>query len=297
MGLFQSTQKGQDSQKATDNVRKLFTLDQSDDILDTLNIPELHSRNFQTSSINKIPLPIIGGKSDEEENENENSNKIPGYNFMLGGGETDIRFKSDRQRYLRYNIFKVIQKLEDVERMYQHKKQRGGNDPNGPADEEEYADITSDNDAINHIKDLINKELTSLKNNQSGGCECNDPKPMTGGKKKAKAAAKGKGKKLSRSEGVNKQYETSSSSSSTTGDDSSSDSSGSDSETGINSNSSLHNSETETETENESESGVSSSQSETMSSQNGGLSIFPFNSSEVRSSRSEKNMKMIRRKI
>ena len=119
MGLFQSTQKGQDPQKAADNVRKLFNLDESDDILDTLKIPELHSRNSQTSSINKIPLPIIGGKSDEEE---VNSNKIPGYNFMLGGAQTDIRFKSDRQRYLKYNIFKVIQKLEEVEKMYQQKK-------------------------------------------------------------------------------------------------------------------------------------------------------------------------------
>jgi len=291
MGLFQSTQKGQDSQKAADNVRKLFNLEESDDILDTLNIPELHSRNSQTSSINKIPLPIIGGKNDENEEE-EKSNKIPGYNFMLGGGQTDIRFKSDRQRYLRYNIFKVIQKLEEVEQMYQNNnQQKGGHNPNGPEDGEEYADITSDNDAINHIKELINKELTSLKNKQSGGCECNDPKPMVGGKKKAKVAAKGKGRKLSRSEGVSNQYDTSSSSS-TTNDDSSSDDS-SDSENGVNSNSSLHNSSPDSQTE----SGVSSSQSETMSSQNGGLSIFPFNSSEVRSSRSEKNMKMIRRKI
>jgi uncharacterized protein (DUF779 family) len=178
--------------------------------------------------------------------------------------------------------------------MYQQKnQQKGGNAPAGDdnvdnVDNEEYASITSDNDAINHIKELINNELTNLKNNQSGGgCECE--KPMTGGKKKAKVAAKGKGRKLSRSQGVE-----TSSSSSTTNDDSSSDDS-SDSENGVNSNSSLHNSESQSQSQ--SESGVSSSQSETMSSQNGGLSIFPFNSSEVRSSRSEKNMKMIRRKI
>jgi hypothetical protein len=296
MGLLQSTQKGPDSQKAADNVRKLFTLEQSDDILDTLNIPELHSRNLQTDSINKIPLPIIGGKSDDDDD--NSAHKIPGYNFMLGGAQTDIRFKSDRQRYLRYNIFNIIQKLEQVEQMYQQKNQTGGNDLNGPNGNDEnevYASISSDNEAIEKIKKLINKELTSLKNNQEGGCECNNPKPMVGGRKKSKGKAPStpaKGKKLSRSDGVNKQYETSSSTS--TSNDDSSDSDSSDSENGINSNSSLHNSSPE---ESHTESGVSSSQSETMSSQNGGLSIFPFNSSEVRSSRSEKNMKMIRRKI
>jgi hypothetical protein len=297
MGVFQSKEPESVNSSSTtpaapaalstkaDNVSKLFNLEESDDLLDSLNISELRGN---INSINKIPLPILGGNNVEAEE--EDTNNLQGYNFMLGGGNNDIRFKSDRQRYLRYNIFKIISKLEEAERV----SQKGGaaySDTNTPENgDEKYVSITSDKEAIKNIQELILKELDTLKQTksipQNGGGDCNCDKTQSGGKKSKKS------KKLSRfSTSEPTKQDTSSSSSSSSDDNGSSSSS---SEEGISANkSSLHNTDSGSDSQSQSQ----SNGSDTLSSQNGGLSIFPFNSSEVRSSVSEKNMKMIRRKL
>jgi hypothetical protein len=275
MGSYFSTQTDSTNTNAVNNVKKLFKLDENVDILDSLDIADLRE-TVNVGSVDKIPLPIIGGKKEELNNSN-------GYNFMLGGAK-DIRFKSDRQRYLRYNIFKVISQLEEFEKI----QQKGGADINlnngnndDEDDDEKYQSITSDNKAIDHIKKLINNELQNLKNNQRGGnCDCDTQKG--GAKKKSK-----KNNKKNATKGPVSQQQSYS--------DSDSDTSTTDSVSGSGSDSSSSDSDSlgTDNGSNQSESGVSS----TMSSEQGGLSIFPFNSSEVKSSHSEKNMKMIRRKI
>jgi hypothetical protein len=230
---------------------------------------------------------------------------------MNGGGNNELM--PIRERYNRYDVFKTIHQIED-------NLQGGADGKNG-----------SKNKAMDHIKDIIFEQLRSLektKQNGSGGCGCGASKPgqeavSTGGyidsssssssssyssddsatpdsssstnsssgdygkfnkkaSKKSKKSKKSSKKNKYNSEDSNFIVETSqvggsedstssstSKSSSTTSDDSSS------SEKGIKNSTSNGNF-------NESEEG---------------LSVFPFNSSDVNSISSRKNFRMLRRKI
>jgi hypothetical protein len=123
MGALLSTSANGEETKSsekTENIKRLFqNLDDDQELLETLNLSE-----FKT----KLPLPIIGGSKD---------------------------------RYLKYDIFNKINEL------------KGGNNEEDDHEEEEssYKSI-SNNDAMSQIKNIINAELESLK--QEGGCDCNE---------------------------------------------------------------------------------------------------------------------------
>ena len=129
MGVFYSSDQKPaipTQDQKIENIKKLFEnrLADSNDLLDTLNISD-----FKT----KLPLPIIGGGDDELEHVN---------------------------RYNKYDIFKLISKLDS-------NGQRGGNDDemnNESNTDSNYKTISSDNEAMNHIKNIINAELENLNN-------------------------------------------------------------------------------------------------------------------------------------
>lgn len=306
-----------------ENVKRLFNVDNNDDLLETLNMSDFKLND------NKLPLPIIGGKNNYQEDEEQHVD----FDLVGGGQQNDIRFMSKKRRYLRHNIFKILSQLDNV-----NKSQRGGN-----ADEDEkYLSTSSDDEAIKHIKNIILREVNKLNsdsNNQLGGdcgCDGNKGAPVEnkdeqrgGAKKKSKKAVKksksSKSKKPRKQKGgdrrkkqdtetdTDRKKDNSSSSSS-----SSSSSEDTDTEESYNSKnkSSLNQSESSLDVKNKDTTDVTESnesnstdksdlsveetetETESEGSQKGGLSIFPFNSSEIKSTVSEKkNMRMIRRKI
>ena len=86
-----------------ENVKKLFNVEDEQDILESLNISDLKNNN-------KLPLPIIGGNDKEEEKvSNFFANNEGDIDFdLIGGGKKDPRFIARRRRYLRHNIFKIL---------------------------------------------------------------------------------------------------------------------------------------------------------------------------------------------
>jgi hypothetical protein len=314
-----------------ENIKRLFSVDDSVDLLETLNISDFKLND------NKLPLPIIGGTNYVQNGENgedgeDGEDGNVDFDLVGGGQNNDVRFMSKKRRYLRHNIFKILSQLDGV-----NKSQKGG-DKN---EDEKYLSTSSDDAAIKHIKNIILREVNKLNsdtNNQSGGdCGCDGNKgrknsnneQLGGAKKKSKKVAKKtkttktKSKKAhkqrggSRKKTQNKDLSSSSSSDSSSSNDSE-ESYHSKNESTLNqSESSLDSKDKDTSTESESESETENSEnaktnsdsesdndSEQKSddsdkkSQKGGLSIFPFNSSEIKSTVSEKkNMRMIRRKI
>ena len=242
----------------------------------------------------KRELPFLdGGMS--------NNSTIDSYN--------DIRFTSNKNRYAKYNIFKIISKLEN-------NTQLGGND-----EENQNTTLATDDNAIQHIKELISKELNNSNNSSQVGAGCGCDTELKGGAKAKKTkATKAKGKKTNKkkvlktkNEWGNMNNSSSSSSSSSSNDDTSSSSSSSSSLSSVNKKSSVNSTFKKTESLEKSDNNVnkvsdstesdntesndeSASSNEDESVENG-LSIFPFNSSEVNSSASEKHLTMLRRKI
>jgi len=298
MGSSGSTPENPDTK--VDNVKKLFNIEDEQDILESLNISELHQNE-------KLPLPIIGG-NEERKNKKEDDNLDHDldyeldidFNLVGGSKKQDPRFVARRRRYLRHNVFKILNELEG--------KQKGGN-ANAEEEEERYLSTSSDDTAIKQIKEIILKEVNKINtdgNMQNGGgcgCEGKNDDEQDGGAKKRKAKAK-KGKKTykggDRKKAAEPKDDSSSSSSSSSSDDeddteASYKSSLNQSESSLDNESQESDNSEKDEDEDEDEDDESEDDSE---SQNGGLSIFPFNSSEVKSSVSEKkNMRMIRRKI
>lgn len=304
MGSSSSTPEKPDT---TENVKKLFDIDSNDEreFLETLNISDLKINE-------RTVLPIIGGNNEEDKYDND-------VDFQLVGGanSNDLRFMARKKRYLRHNIFKILAELDN--------QQKGGNVEGG--EEEKYLSTSSDDEAIKNIKEIIMREVNKLNSSATqsgGGCGCDSnnkdedesENEQEGGAKKRKGKKAKKSKKQKGGDRRRKTKKTdidSSSSDSSSSEDSSSDD---DSEESYNakrkttkkvnlknSESSL-NSESDEENDNSSENSDNSDNydnsdnSESEESQKGGLSIFPFNSSEVKSSVSEKkNMRMIRRKI
>jgi hypothetical protein len=338
MGSSYSTQDEKpNTTDKVENVKRLFNVDDDDDFLETLNMSDfnLHEK--------KMPLPIIGGTQNYQDDEPQ----FVDFNLVGGSQQNDIRFMSNKRRYLRHNIFKILDQLNQVD-----KSQKGGNQD----EDEQYLSTSSDDDAIKNIKNIILREVNKLNsdsNNQLGGdCGCDGNKGALansdndqhgGAKKKSKKVKKTtkknkkskktqKGGSRNRKQDKKKEDSTSSSSSSSSSDDSEdsynskNDSSLNQSESSLDSRPRRRNGrrndkkeeteETETDTDTENKTDTTDSKNTSSSSnrsnetddsddtnksegsQKGGLSIFPFNSSEIKSTVSEKkNMRMIRRKI
>lgn len=320
MGQGNSTPNESKEQKQLDNFKKLFSSnDDTDDILETLNITELKPRKQVVNQ--KKPLPLLGGANEpNDEDKNKHAN---------------------RKRYNKYDLFKM---LKDLDSEYQ---QGGG----GEDDESSLDDAKS----MEHIKSIILRELDALKKNKAnklGGSGCGCEGDKTGKNKNKKMKQKSHYKNVVFEKAPNKKMsggykDDSSSSSSTTSISTKGDSSSTtttseeagykskkskktkkskkskkskanklynDDEEVDNSDSSkffIETSESGEKTSNGDEDDDSSSSSEEKKkgkkgkednddeeeNSEEGLSIFPFNSSDVKSSLSVKNYRMLRRKI
>jgi hypothetical protein len=259
MGLTYSTpQTDRAKVNKIENVTKLaeLNLNESDDLLDSLNITEFNRVNI------KEPLPIIGGQysdfnhyDQDDETEEETLSR-------------NTRFIPSKNRFNKYDLFKVINELENKKKLNRNLK--GGNV------EEELTKSLSDNDAMEQVQKIILQELDKVSNrNMTGGgdCGCNGSKNnLEGGKKKSVKKNQKKTKKtLSSEDSLSEKIKLNSSEGSNT--------------------------ETETDSESESESSSSIKQSSNGESEDNGLSIFPMNSSDVNNSSSERNSRMLRRRI
>lgn len=322
MGLGSSTPEISQDTKA--NVQKLFDvdIDNEKEFLESLNISDLHIRE------NKPTLPIIGGQNVQDESNQDNDID---FNLLGGGDDKDVRFMARRRRYLRHNIFKTLAELD------RQKGGNGiGEEEKYLSTSSDDEAIKNIKEII--LKEVNKLNTSTAQSGGGCGCDGNkddSESKQEGGAKRRKSKSKSKKQKGGESDDENseseleggakrrkskskkqkggerrqkKQTEEGSSSSDSSSSESSSDD---DSEESYNakrkttkkvqqSESSLRTkSEESSETENSSNNSEESEESEESSeSQRGGLSIFPFNSSEVKSSVSEKkNMRMIRRKI
>ena len=228
--------------------------------------------------------------------------------------------KTGRKRYTKYDLFKILRNLDlDTE-----DNQKGGGDD----DVSDVKSSSNDEKSMEHIKNIILKELETLKTNKSqqlggSGCSCNGTEDK---KNSRKLSSKlnfnniiidddDKNKQLGGTIIID------ASSSSTTSDDSESSSSEFGKVKAKKSKSSKKNQREETEnSESDShfiidttESGLGDDKEQTSNGESDeksvsdkkkdktdseeGLSIFPFNSSDIKSSVSIKNYRMLRRKI
>jgi hypothetical protein len=283
MGLTYSTpQTDRATVNKMENVSKLaeLNLNESEDLLDTLNITELNRVNI------KEPLPIIGGNNSDFEDEEDNFNR----NFKGGNNPNyeeednlyrNTKFISSKNRFNKYDLFKVINELENKNKI--NKNLRGGN-----IEEEELSKSISNEDAMEQVQKIILQELEKVSNkNMTGGgdCGCNGSKNnLEGGRKKTvkknQPEAKTKKTKKTLKGGVSSSEKiklaTSQSGSESSYNSSSISSSISSSEEELSSNG--NNEENEKSEEN-------------------GLSIFPMNSSDVNNSSSERKFRMLRRRV
>ena len=242
------------------------------------------------------------------------------------GGKLDIRNISSRQRYHKYDVFKVLNEVQN--------NMNGGN-------QETESSITTDDKAMDHIKNVILSQLTELqkhKQHGAGSCGCD--------KKELKKRLKG-GAFDSSSTSTTSAYSSSSDSSEegifqntknyiieessnllggTSDDENNKDSSSSSSSSSSpqikgkhskksdkskhakhekhekhgkhakNAKHGKHGKHDETSNGDDEEEEVVEEEDEENEEEEG-LSIFPFNSSDIKSSASVKNYKMLRRKI
>jgi hypothetical protein len=286
MGLTYSTpQTDRATVNKMENVSKLaeLNLNESEDLLDSLNITELNRVNI------KEPLPILGGNNsnyEEEEEENLHRNFKGGkYSNYEEEEEENLnrntKFISSKNRFNKYDLFKVINELENKNKI--NKNLRGGN-----IEEEELSKSISNEDAMEQVQKIILQELEKVSNkNMTGGgdCGCNGSKNnLEGGRKKTvkknQPEAKTKKTKKTLKGGVSSSEKiklaTSQSGSESSYNSSSISSSISSSEEELSSNG--NNEENEKSEEN-------------------GLSIFPMNSSDVNNSSSERKFRMLRRRV
>jgi hypothetical protein len=252
--------------------------------LDSLNITEFHNNGNNV----KVPLQMINASS---------LNKV-------GGGVVVKQSNAFNEQMIKHEIFNLLHDTEIQQYHYNNMKSAGilNNTDNrvitGGAVANEPALVNSDvSDAMNRIKQVIMAELGAANGTQQGGAvitsadtdsdsntngcgcdsgnenekgykhKCGSGSDNENGKKGKKGSKKGKSGKKGGKKGEKGQRKDSSSSSDSSSDSSSSDSNSSDS--------------------NRSDDGLKNSGK--------GLSIFPFNSSDVQSS--EKNYRLMRRKI
>lgn len=312
-----------------ENVKRLFNVDDNDDFLETLNMSDFKIND------NKLPLPIIGGNDFSFQNDEQDLANID-FNLVGGSQNNDIRFMAKRRRYLKHNVFKILSQLDGANKSQKGGNQDEDEKYLSTSSDDEAIKHIK-NIILKEVNKLnldSNNQLggdcgcdgnkganVETDNDQHGGAKKKSKKA----KKSKKVAKKNKVSKKSQKGGDRKRKQdkqvdstdSSSSSSSSSSDDSEESYNSKNKSTLNQSESSLDTkkrnaTETETETEDESESEHSeesdessednsneqSSEKSSEGSQKGGLSIFPFNSSEIKASASEKkNMRMIRRKI
>jgi hypothetical protein len=257
MGLTYSTpQIDRAKVNKMENVSKLaeLNLNESEDLLDSLNITELNRVNI------KEPLPIIGGHNSDFEEEEENLNR-------------NTKFISSKNRFNKYDLFKVINELENKNKINRNLK-------GGHLEEEELSKSISNDDAMEQVQKIILQELEKVSNkNMTGGgdCGCNGSKNnLEGGRKKT--VKKNESKVQAKTKKTLK------------GGDSSSEKiklATSQSDSSYNS-SSISSSEEEK---------LSSNGNSEENEEENGLSIFPMNSSDVNNSSSERKFRMLRRRV
>ena len=252
--------------------------------LDSLNITEFHNNGNNI----KVPLQMINTSS---------LNKVGG-----GNGGVVKQSNAFNEQMIKHEIFNLLHDTEIQQYHYNNMKSVGilNNTDNrvitGGAVENEHVTVNSDvSDAMNRIKQVIMAELGAANATQQGGAiitsadsdsdsntngcgcdsgndnekgykhKCGNGSDNENGKKGKKGSKKGKSGKKGGKKGE-KGHKKDSSDSSSSSSNSSSDSSSGD---------------------NSSDNGLKNSGK--------GLSIFPFNSSDVQSS--EKNYRLMRRKI
>lgn len=269
------------------------------DVLETLNITEFKKEKHNEQTGGKKQIPLLGGfKVNYDSDLSENG---------IGGFEN----KTGRKRYTKYDLFKILKNL-DIDTEIEHV---GGGDDNTDVKTES---SLNDEQSMEHIKNIILKELETLKNNKSQqlggtGCGCDGSKDK---KVSQQMSSKINYNNLiidgddSKQVGGTVIIDASSSSSSS---DSSSESSSSEMGKSKTKSKSKSKSSKYVKRQESSESShfvIETSESgrektetdENKQTSNGeeseeGLSIFPFNSSDVKSSLSIKNYRMLRRKI
>lgn len=283
------------------NNKNEFTDEDTDDIIKTLDgITEIEEKK-------QVMETQTGGRKKRKSKKSTNGKKsfpiIGGANINLSESSENALYplenKSGRKRYTKYDLFKILRDLDIETEVPQH---------GGLGDNVETEDNTSLNDdkSMSHIKDIILKELETLKANKShqlggNGCGCES-------NKNEKFSTK-----LNLNNVVCSDMEEpivggtiiiDASSSSTTTDDSETSSSELGKKKSKSKKSKGKKSLKRTDTESEdskfhfdtSESGHEDNQTSNEESEEG-LSIFPFNSSDVKSTQSIKNYRMLRRKI
>ena len=301
------------TKETLENINKVMPQQQdTTDIADTIyDITEVKKNSNDQKGGSKKQIPLLGsfklGSSLSDTSEN-----------VIGGFEN----KTGRKRYTKYDLFKILKNL-DLETEID---QIGGDDVKTESS-------LNDDESMEHIKNIILKELETLKNNKSqqlggSGCGCSDSNK----RKSQKLNSKINFNNVIVDSEENNQHggtviiDASSSSS----DTSTSSNSSSSSEYGKSKSKSktkskskhvkrqessdesskfvIETSESGKEKESESESESEPDSDTVKQTSNGeereekeeseeGLSIFPFNSSDVKSSLSIKNYRMLRRKI
>jgi hypothetical protein len=345
MGL--TTSKEEKEKTKLDNIKKLFNNnDKTDDILDTLNLTEFKKDN--NTIVQKKSIPLVGGYDNNFDKNDYTNDKENDYKKdFTKNNDDNLRNK----RYTKYDLFKI---LRDIDSEFQ----KGGQNDN--------TDINDNNSSLNdeksleHIKNIILKELDNLKNNKApqlggNGCGCDSTKSKNISMKNVEVEqklqnggaiiidnpsssstssstsesssseigkkTKTKGKKvITKKSKANKKANKKINKSLSEDDDSDDNSSKffiETSESGINkftsnddlsengkkkrkSKKSKLNKNKNVNTENKSSEYKLNEDKSNENNQNEdseGLSIFPFNSSDVKSSLSVKNYRMLRRKI
>lgn len=156
MGLTNSTESKPTEQEKLNNIKKLFNNeDDTDNILESLNLTEFKPvANEQLNAKKNIPL---AGGSNLFENNNQNLNNYNNSNSN----------SNPNKRYTKYDLFKI---LKDIDSEFQ----KGG-------EEDDNETSLDDAKSLEHIKEIILKELDNLKKNKAEqlggtGCGCNDTK-------------------------------------------------------------------------------------------------------------------------
>ncbi len=243
----------------------------------------------------------------------------------MTGGKFDIRGLSSRQRYHKYDVFKALDEIEN--------NMRGGN-------QETDSSITTDDKAMDHIKNVILsqlKELEKHKQHGAGSCGCDKKglkKNIKGGYFDSSSSTSSEtsssdtdssefGLPQNKKNYIIEESESSNflaSTSQTGGEDEEKSDKSSSSESpevkhskhSKHSKNSKHSARKHKETSNgedeeteeveeveevEEDQDESNQEGDESQESEEGLSIFPFNSSDIKSSASVKNYKMLRRKI
>ncbi len=146
MGLTFSTEKPTEQEKI-ENIKKIFDHEDTDDIIESLNITEFKPASVKQQDVNtnkqitnseKKSIPLTGGFSNSH-NQNQN----------------------EKKRYTKYDLFQMLKELDSD-------YQKGGLDSKSNADTDVDAESSlNDEKSIEHIKNVILKELENLKKNKS----------------------------------------------------------------------------------------------------------------------------------